>query len=425
MPGMRRSSSSRSAGLSRRISKSSSPLDAEPATSTPACVPSILVRPASTTGWSSTIRMRIGAFRRSGIDPMLLYIFPEQFWPGGECNARRQRRGYLDTRALARLALDLEGGRDALGASAHAANAEAQQAVALYKACAVVFYLQAGQVLAVLEPDGQEGRIRMPDGIGYGLLSDSVEGIRDSQGNGPLVAFSLRNNLNRTAFHHAPGAKVQSGEYVLRLQRLGAKRSNAAARLLVAVAYEVAGQIELLQQGRIVLGDSVANRLQLESNAGKTLRQGVVHLVGQTLTLLQYALEPPMRDAVVNEVDHQRDQERDDNNGNDVSRAPPGRTGEDFQVLIGTQQKDERSEILRERWIDNADAAQAETAVQSELAEKIVAAPWIHDGAERLRPLIEIQNQRIVRSVLFAGEASLHLDEFGVEFAGGCLGCRY
>jgi hypothetical protein len=47
--------------------------------------------------------------------------------------------------------------------------------------------------------------------------------------------------------------------------------------------------------------------------------------------------------------------------------------------------------------------------VPFELAEKIVAASWIQDGAKRLRPFIEIENQRVVRSALFSRQAPLEV----------------
>src|ERR1700678_2009432 len=302
MPGMRRSSRSRSAGFARSISSASAPLEAEPRTSTPAWVPSMLVRPASTTGGSSTIRMRIGLYRLSDINPMFLSVFPEPLWPVGECNARRQRRGYYDARACAGLCLNLEFGRDALSASPHAANAEAMQKVALYKACAVVLDLKDGQVFAAFEANSQDRGVRVADGIGNGLLADVVEGIRNAQGQWPLVAFPLQDNLNRAAFHHAPGASVQYRKDVRRFQRLRTKRCNAAARLFVAVADKVAGEIELLLHRRIFLTKSVANRVQVESDAGEALRQGIVHFVGHALALFQYSLETPVRYAVINEV---------------------------------------------------------------------------------------------------------------------------
>ena len=50
----------------------------------------------------------------------------------------------------------------------------------------------------------------MPDGIGDGLLTDTVEGIADAQWKGPVVAFGFGDNLNRTAFDHAPRTDIRA-----------------------------------------------------------------------------------------------------------------------------------------------------------------------------------------------------------------------
>src|ERR1700733_6310554 len=125
--------------------------------------------------------MRIGVSRQSGVNPMFLSIFPEPLWPVGECKARWQRRGYNDARARAGLGFNLKFSRDALGTSPHAANAEAMQEVALYKASAIVLDLKDGQVIAAFEVNGQDSRVRMTDGIGNRLLANAVEGISDAQ----------------------------------------------------------------------------------------------------------------------------------------------------------------------------------------------------------------------------------------------------
>jgi hypothetical protein len=78
-----------------------------------------------------------------------------------------------------------------LGASSHAANAEAKQAAALDKAVSIVFNLQASNILAVFEPNGEESRMRMPDRVGNGFLADAVKGVHDPQWHWPFVAFSF------------------------------------------------------------------------------------------------------------------------------------------------------------------------------------------------------------------------------------------
>src|ERR1700679_1942979 len=142
--------------------------------------------------------MRIGVLRRSDIGPLLLEMSPQLFWPSGEGNARRQRRVDPDARACAGGAVDVELCRYTLRPALHTPNAESEQAIAFLKACAVVSYLQRGQVLAVPQANGQHGRLCMPDRIGDRFLADAVEGIRDAQGNVSLVALALGDYLHRT-----------------------------------------------------------------------------------------------------------------------------------------------------------------------------------------------------------------------------------
>ena len=210
-------------------------------------------------------------------------------------------------------------------------------------------------------------------------------------------------------------------EQVLRLQRFRAKGCNAATCLLMAVANQITGQIQLLKHSGTLIGDSIANCLQLESDAGKALRQRVVHFMGHALAFFKHALQAPMRDAMVDEVENQGEQQSRDNKSDHVARAPPWRTSEDFKILIGAQEQDEGCQVSCECGVYHADAAQAETAVQFELAEKIIAAPWIHDGAERLRPFIEVENERVFGPTFLGCKASVHFNEGRVVSSGRCL----
>src|ERR1035438_2603399 len=111
----------------------------------------------------------------------------------------------------------------------------------------------------------------------------------------------------------------------------------------MAMSDEVAGEIELLMHCRYLLTQSIANRLQLESDAGEALRKRVVHFVSQASALFQNGAESPMLCAMIEEVRDQSEEDDGDREGNDVSGTPPRRPGEHLYILGCTQQQD-RSE---------------------------------------------------------------------------------
>src|SRR5580704_3517679 len=101
-----------------------------------------------------------------------------------------------------------------------------------------------------------------------------------------------------------------------------------------------------------------------------------------------------------------------------MSGAPPGRSGQHVEILAGTEQQVERREVLSKGGIDNADAAQAQTALGLDPVEDVRAAAGIHDGAKRLPRVFEIEDESVVRPAFLARNPSLHLDERRIELAG-------
>src|SRR5580692_5181548 len=152
IPGMRRSSKIRSGLSCWIIARASSPLAAEPITSRPVWALSILVKPEQTTGWSSTIRIRIKLLFCFDMRDTLRYVHPFPFEQGGQVEARRYRGCHLNPSALTRLTKDFELSIDGGCASAHTAQPKTKQSAALHETDAIVTNSEPHYIL--LPPQG-------------------------------------------------------------------------------------------------------------------------------------------------------------------------------------------------------------------------------------------------------------------------------
>src|SRR3984885_15633896 len=103
--------------------------------------------------------------------------------------------------------------------------------------------------------------------------------------------------------------------------------------------------------------------------------------------------------------------------------APPWWPRQQDNIVGRTDKQSERDEVLGVGRVDCGDSADPHQASQLQIViESITSSPF-HNGAERLQSGIEIKNKSIVVPIRFALQATLHLNEGGIEGASGCLGC--
>src|SRR5882757_3168929 len=184
------------------MASASSPLAADPITSSPACALSIFVRPEQTTGWSSTIRIRIRLLCCFDMRDTLRYIHPFALEQGGQIEARRDWGGHLDAGTLARLTKDFQLRINRGCALSHATQPEPEQAAAFYEPNPVVTNCQPYNILLPTQGNLQATRIGMANSIGDTLLADTQQGIGDPRGERPRAAAAESLYLDRSAFHH-------------------------------------------------------------------------------------------------------------------------------------------------------------------------------------------------------------------------------
>ena len=139
----------------------------------------------------------------------------------------------------------------------------------------------------------------MLHGVGDGFLADSVKCIGGAKGHGAHVSVTFRDDLDGASLHHFVGTGLKRGEQIIVLQRLGPQYGNTAARFFMAVVDQIAGQIELAVRAGHVRWNTVSNCLQLKADAGKALRQRVVHLMGESFSLFHDCTKAPMFDAAI------------------------------------------------------------------------------------------------------------------------------
>src|SRR5882757_11385284 len=143
------------------MASASSPLAADPITSSPACALSIFVRPEQTTGWSSTIRIRIRLLCCFDMRDTLRYIHPFALEQGGQIEARRDRGRHLDASTLTQLTKYFELGINRGCTLAHAAQPETEQSTAFYEPDPIVTNCQPHYILLPLQRNLQVTRIRV------------------------------------------------------------------------------------------------------------------------------------------------------------------------------------------------------------------------------------------------------------------------
>src|SRR6185437_574560 len=208
-----------------------------------------------------------------------------------------------------------------------------------------------------------------------------------------------------------PRTIFQGRDQIHRLQCFRAQSGNASTRLLMAVAHQVAGEVELLMDGGDIARHSIANGLELKAESGKALREGVVHFVREPLAFFENGTQFPALGAAVDEMSDERQQEKDEPDGDDMARSPPGRPGDDLDVSRRAQQQYKRSEIAREIRVNAADSAHAKQAVGLESAEEQLAASLVNNGAKGLVSIIQIKDKLVPCAVVFTSQPSFNFNE--------------
>src|SRR5450432_979960 len=138
--GMRKSSRITSAEHRSSTVKASSALAAAPGNFRPGCLPSMLLRPARTTGWSSTISRRIGVFvDRFSMKSTLPEEVPDGCGPKLEYQLSRDWRNCLYNGTLARRTANLQVCGNAVRALSHPANSETRRIRVHQKTLTIIF----------------------------------------------------------------------------------------------------------------------------------------------------------------------------------------------------------------------------------------------------------------------------------------------
>src|ERR1700723_828776 len=166
-----------------------------------------------------------------------------------------------------------------------------------------------------------------------GFLAYAKQGIGDSQRQIALAAGTDRSDSNGgVSVDQAVGAVFKSAEQPHGFQVLRAQGRNAAPGFFMTAADHVARHFQLGQEIRILSG-IVMNRLKLKTDAGRTLGEGIMHLVSEAPSLLKYSLHAPAFNERVGSKTSQGENERPDDQRNDMACAPPGRTFNHFDIV--------------------------------------------------------------------------------------------
>src|SRR5579875_28235 len=183
IPGMRRSSKMMSGTFCCTMANASSPLDAEPITSMPLCVASILARPAWTTGWSSTIRIWMALFS----DLFMRAVSFKKHWYM-ESHACRQGGGYTNPCSFIRQSNNFNRSRNGCGPSFHSAYPKAPFFIVCNIPSTIVFNNHLNGVSGINRNNGDACRHGVTYGIGQCFLSDAEQSVIDTQRNGAGVS---------------------------------------------------------------------------------------------------------------------------------------------------------------------------------------------------------------------------------------------
>src|SRR5258708_2147352 len=165
--GIRKSSKITSAGQGSSNALAPSALAAARSSLRPGCLPSMLLKPARTTGWSSTISSRIGDFvDRFSMKSTLPEEMPDRCGPQPTHQFRRYRRNCLHGRALTKLAADLQFSGNGVSTFSHATNSETRGVRIRHKPLAVVLYQQSQTRFAVKQGNLQRAGVGVAHGVG-------------------------------------------------------------------------------------------------------------------------------------------------------------------------------------------------------------------------------------------------------------------
>src|ERR1700722_945203 len=333
MPGIRRSSSITSGRCRSMRTKASCPFHAAPTTLRLSWVPSMLARPARTTGWSSTIRIRTLPFASLLITETSQ---SEDFDVVGEARERKAQWHWRcddNTSTGAGGTGDLQRCSDSFGAFAHPLQAKAANRRGWLKTDAVILYHHRypGGFVFRLNEDGRRGAVQQ--GIGDGLLTDAKQGIFDGIGETVFLSAYVEAHVDGAVLDHAPGKSFQGGVQWLRLKELAAQGHETATRLLMTVPHQLAGELQLVVDLGKVTGHTVANGLQLEADADKALGERIVHFMGDSFPLVEYRLESPVVEADIDQQGKQKQYGGAESEEGQTAGAPPGRAGQHFDVV--------------------------------------------------------------------------------------------
>ena len=260
----------------------------------------------------------------------------------------------------------------------------------------------------------------MSHSIGNRLLPDAKQRVADAQRN--LLHFAPHRHLNRNRpiLHDRLRSLLQSRRQSHLLHAAGAHCGDVSPRLGVPRSHHVYCRFQLLVH-RAVRLDLAGERFQLESQSGKTLRQGVVHLHCQPFPLFHYCAQPRPFYRSVGQLNSERKRQQAENQPNHMRRIPPRRRFYHLRIFDGTHEQRKGHLILCIRSIGNADAAQAQAASYFELVECFSHAGKFRNRHKGLVSLIEFQHLGIAADPLFRYKPSFCLNELRIESPSGSL----
>ena len=118
------------------------------------------------------------------------------------------------------------------------------------------------------------------NGIRDRFLPHAIESLSDAKRQNSSVTAGGGNDVYVSPFYHSAPAKLQSRHQVMRFERHGTKRGDAATSFFMAMTGEIACHIQLMMDDLEIFRDAIANGIELETNSSETLCQCIVHLMG-------------------------------------------------------------------------------------------------------------------------------------------------